>query len=648
MPETLKLYKVITLWEGTTAETEVHAVFSRLAQDVEVEVTGGGSLLSAEIYGRSADLTLSTGTKRIAIRGTPLMESSSVLRFAVGASGETDAEENPLITRDDAAAELADHVANYLVQRGTYDVEHRGSPELETGDLIGLQTWYKSEMDAVVLSDNTVYRGTLHGAAKLKGVAQSASVKLTSVIAAIPSQRGVLIYNGDALFPEWDGYHSGQLLINGTLSGVDVGVYPVTFTPRAGCAWWDGTTEPKESSWVIDHASISAVPEQRGVLVYSAEALLPEWNEDYDPRKLSLSVTAQTLPGAYTALFTPKGGFVWWDGTQDAKSADWSIEEASVVDLPTVSGVLTYNGTDPTNGTEQSPRWTGYNERKLTMSGVTAAARPGVYYTAFRPNAGYCWDDMTVGEKSVAWEILAKGIQRVAAQSLSFPFDGREHYPSWRNYNANQILIAGTVTPQKRLGSYETCFTPKNNFVWNDTQDAETDALAWTVGSDPSENKLTVPSPSSSPTYNGREQTARWNNYEPSKMDVSGEFAATNGGYHAVTFMPKDGYVWRDGSSRAQMVDWEIKRASPNLRVSPERAATVVGGSVRFSYYTASYADNDVRVPATWAHSEGVIHNGVVQVTMYTAGTVMVEIIAYETGNCTEEIAAVEVEVREE
>lgn len=158
-----------TLFEGTTTDTQLHVEFSGLAQDVQISVAGG-TLVSSEIYARAADLVLSSGTKSVVITGKPLTESSVVVSYPVALEGEIDKEENPLITNDEMCKALAVQVMRYLQMRNTYEASYRGNPEMEAGDIIGLQTSYTPEMDALVLVDEITFNGSLSGKMKVKGL----------------------------------------------------------------------------------------------------------------------------------------------------------------------------------------------------------------------------------------------------------------------------------------------------------------------------------------------------------------------------------------------------------------------------------------------------------------------------------------------
>lgn len=165
MPEA----RVTEIFKVETSDTKLHAEFSSLARDVEIQVEGG-ELLSSEIYGRAADMELSPGPKTITVTGVPLSESNTVLTWNYASTGEIDIEDNPLITDQAMAAALAEHVKNYLSMRNTYTLGYRGDPALESGDVIGLQTRYTPEMDALVLRNELSFDGTLDGKLILKGL----------------------------------------------------------------------------------------------------------------------------------------------------------------------------------------------------------------------------------------------------------------------------------------------------------------------------------------------------------------------------------------------------------------------------------------------------------------------------------------------
>ena len=151
---------------------------------------------------------------------------------------------------------------------------------------------------------------------------------------------------------------------------------------------------------------ISSTPSQNGSLVYNASVQSPTWNS-YNPEQLTLGgVTEGTNAGEYEATFTPKGDYVWSDGTQDARTVTWTIKRKTV-QLPAQSGSLTYTGS------AQSPTWDNYSAVELDMGGTTSGTNAGSYQATFTPTSNFQWSDGTYGAKSATWSIAK------AAGSLS-------------------------------------------------------------------------------------------------------------------------------------------------------------------------------------------------------------------------------------
>lgn len=157
-----------TIYEGTTDDMQIHVEFSGpVADDATISVEGG-SVVSSQIYARAADIVLTEGTKTITISGRPLTENAVVYTYPVDTAGSVNEEKNPLITSPEMAMALANHVAAYLKLRNTYDVSYRGNPELECGDVIGLQTTYAQRLNGLVLTDEITFNGSLKGKVKVK------------------------------------------------------------------------------------------------------------------------------------------------------------------------------------------------------------------------------------------------------------------------------------------------------------------------------------------------------------------------------------------------------------------------------------------------------------------------------------------------
>lgn len=157
-----------TLFQSTTTATTLHAEFG-VASNVAISVSGG-TLVSSTIYAQAADMVLSSGTKTVTITGIPQTEAFVTHTYNYNAVGDDDNEENPLITNETMADALAQHISDYLQLRNTYDFSYRGNPELECGDIIGVETDFASESYGLVLKDTLSFSGAWSGTLTVKGL----------------------------------------------------------------------------------------------------------------------------------------------------------------------------------------------------------------------------------------------------------------------------------------------------------------------------------------------------------------------------------------------------------------------------------------------------------------------------------------------
>lgn len=217
-----------------------------------------------------------------------------------------------------------------------------------------------------------------------------------AVISALPTQTGTLVADGTSKTPSWSGYDTSKMIIGGDTSGTAAGEYTATFTPTSNYKWSDGSTGAKEVKWTIISVLVS-IPSQSGTLTYNGSSQTPKW-QNFDNENSSVSVSAKTNAGEYTATFTLKKG-MWTDGTTAAKTIKWTIGRATIAAVPTQSGTLVYDGNPKT------PSWNAaYDSAKMTVS-VTAATNAGTYSATFTPTYNYKWSDGSTGGKTAAWTI---------------------------------------------------------------------------------------------------------------------------------------------------------------------------------------------------------------------------------------------------
>ena len=152
--------------------------------------------------------------------------------------------------------------------------------------------------------------------------------KIAFTINAVPTQNGVLTYNGQAQSPSWNSYDPNAMTLGGVTTGTDAGTYTATFTPKEKYQWSDGTKTAKQVTWKIDRASMAA-PTQSGSLTFNGSPQSPSWS-GYDTGKMTLGgTTTGTNAGSYNATFTPSANYKWSDGSTGTKTVVWRIGKAA-------------------------------------------------------------------------------------------------------------------------------------------------------------------------------------------------------------------------------------------------------------------------------------------------------------------------------
>lgn len=163
-----------TIWTGTVsntlkADTETDSPYANY-----VSTPTGYDVLGEDIrYARATNLSFDTNNQTVDIKVTaiPVVEEIvGTISQAVNTQGEDDVEDNPLITSDALANAVKSHVNDYLTLRNTYQCSYRGNPELQSGDVIGLQTRYMPDITVLVLACSISFNGALRGEITAKGL----------------------------------------------------------------------------------------------------------------------------------------------------------------------------------------------------------------------------------------------------------------------------------------------------------------------------------------------------------------------------------------------------------------------------------------------------------------------------------------------
>lgn len=142
------------------------------------------------------------------------------------------------------------------------------------------------------------------------------------------SQAVAVTYTGDGtLSAQSDNSGVATASLEGTtltVTGVETGNTAIQVSASEGTNY---TASSASLSVAVQFAIIiPVVPTQSGSLTYKPYTLQTvSWN-NYDPDQLTIGGSVKgTNAGTYTATFTPKPGYQWWDGTTETKNATWTI-----------------------------------------------------------------------------------------------------------------------------------------------------------------------------------------------------------------------------------------------------------------------------------------------------------------------------------
>lgn len=155
-------------------------------------------------------------------------------------------------------------------------------------------------------------------------------------------------------------------------------------------------------------------------------------------------------------------------------------------------------------------------------------------------------------------------IAKTPSQSGTLTYNENSQTPNWNDYNKSQLTIGGD-TSGINAGEYRAEFTPTDDYCWSDNMGTETRTVVWKIG----KATISVPTTSSTFTYDGGVKTPVWSGYDAKKMTLGGTYSETNAGDYKATFTPTANYQWTDGSVNTKEVSWSIAKAPCNLTVSP-------------------------------------------------------------------------------
>lgn len=225
-------------------------------------------------------------------------------------------------------------------------------------------------------------------------------------------------YNGSAQSPTITGFDSTTMSKSGD-SETNAGDYTLSISLQdtTNYKWSDDSTTAKTTAWNIAKASLT-IPTVTGSFIYDGTSKSPTIS-DFDSNTMVEGGTTSAINvGTYTVTFdlNDSSNYKWSDNTTSQKSGTWAIT-TEVVEIPTVSGSFTYDGTS------KSATITDYDPNTTTQGGTASATDAGTYTVTFDLNdPNYKWSDNTTSQKTGTWSI-AKADQTITLSANSATLD---------------------------------------------------------------------------------------------------------------------------------------------------------------------------------------------------------------------------------
>ncbi len=343
-----------------------------------------------------------------------------------------------------------------------------------------------------------------------------------------------------------------------------------------------GWGEPLET-----RIKIGSTPAQIDPPRFTGNVIIAQFS-DFNTDALSISSeTRATNAGTYTAVFTPREGYMWADGTQDPRRVTWRILPA-VVSVPTAE-VTSFEYT----GSAITLSVSNFDSNGSSQTGVVTATNKGDYTAKYelKNTQNYIFADNTTAAKTIAWHITVKSIAKPTISNTTFTFDGNNHAPTISGYLANYMSQTG-VTSSTNAGNFTVTYTLKDtgNTQWVGGGTSAVN-LSWVIN----RAKLTAAQSTgfaqsgtlivtgllwAYPTH-PIAQSVTITNYDSSLHKLAGVTSAQEAGTYTAQVLPDDNHCWSDGTTTAKNVSWTIDKRVLKKPTMPTTSFDYTGSVIR-------------------------------------------------------------------
>ncbi len=216
------------------------------------------------------------------------------------------------------------------------------------------------------------------------------------------------------------------------------------------------------------------VPQVATGLVYDNGNIVTGLNVmSSDPYQVWEGFNTATDAGDYSFTLSLKPGFMWEDGTIEAKTFNWSVARKEVA-KPTASYM-------EFNGDWQSVVSLYGNEGYSVYNGDSQGYDAGNYSVEFAVDNNHCWTGGDTENYTLNWSINKMKINVPTAPVTNFVYDGDSHgidLAAGYTYSPD----ANNVTSATNAGTYTTIFSlESDNYEWNNVDPTGDKSVTWTI-----------------------------------------------------------------------------------------------------------------------------------------------------------------------
>ena len=304
------------------------------------------------------------------------------------------------------------------------------------------------------------------------------------------------------------------------------------------------------------------------------------------------------------------------------KTVSVTIERATIANVPTQNGTLTYNGK------AQSPSWNNYNSNELALAGTTSAINVGTYTATFTPTANYKWSDGKTTSVTVNWSILTKTVTVKWGSTLSWIYDGASHAPTATAEGVTGETLNITVSgAQSTVGNY-TATATLSSVTGGQAKTANYTLAGNTQGFSITVREITVTADSASKPYDSTPLTKNSATVTSTTKLVSG---------HTLSYTVS-GSITNVGSttntlSNVKVLDANNKDVSSNYKITSANGTLTI--TARKVTFTVTVTEKSYIYNGTTKTPTIVVKDGSTTVKVDTDYTISGTTSAIEVGNYT-------------